>query len=177
MGTYFKRHFVPLTPHHSYQCWNFIKTKSKACNFELFFPNTSYIATTNNWLYCHGKIYFQAAVNQNPFCDFLLSAVRYLKNSQKNFNVQEGWRKSQRKEKFREQLWFGPTKLWGRCTNNTRSARPVSADRWQHLKAKQNERRKYECKFAKERWCNKALTLQRKMEAEEVDGWTEGEIN
>lgn len=60
---------------------------------------------------------------------------------------------------------------------NKIAARPASADRWQHLKAKQNERKKYESKHSKERWCNKALALQRKMEPEEGDGWKEGEIN
>lgn len=79
-----------------------------------------------------------------------------------------------RKEKITESS-CGPTKSW-RCTNNTRAARLASADRWQHLKAEQNERKKYECKYPKERWCNKALTPQKKMEVEE-DGWMEGEIN
>lgn len=94
----------------------------------------------------------------------------------KNLNMLRGRNKSEERENYREQLWFGSTKLWGRCTNNTRAARLASADRWQHLKAKQNERKKYECKYTKERWCNKTLTLQRKMEVEE-DGWTEGKIN
>lgn len=52
------------------------------------------------------------------------------------------WR---RKEKIAESS-CGPTKSW-RCTNNTRAASLASADRWQNLKAKQNKRERYECKY------------------------------
>lgn len=103
--------------------------------------------------------YFQAAVKRLflIFRDVLL--VRVTLNKLKNFYLRQG---------------RGKRRL-------QRAARPVSKDTWQHLKAKQSER--------KSKMRGRNMTAQKKddaiklwhyreeMEAEEGDGWTEGGWN
>lgn len=137
----------------------------------------SHMEAMHNWLFWHRNIIFSSSIQSK-----IISAVKRLPSGHRSLTLKFGTRKTHNLKKVGGKLHRAavicPHKFVNKSANNAWVASPAHADRWQHLKAKQNERKKYENMHSKERWCNKALTLQREMEVGEEDRWMEGsEIN